>query len=296
MPLSVLRDLILQAVISGTTVGCTYALVGLAIATVYNVTRIFDVSQGQYVMLGAMFVCYFFKFGLSTTSSILLALIVPLIVGLVIWRIVLFGASQKYSAMTLIMITFGIAMLIEGLAFLFFGTSIRMNPHYLNIRPIRIYGATMSPQAPLVYAVTALIVIGLSILFNRTRVGKALRACHEQPLAARLMGIYPRNMMFFSFLLAVFLAVIGGISIVPLTAVSYNMGIDWVIKGFLAAIVGGISRFQGVVVGGLALGLLESLAAGLTSSGYASIISLAVFIVLLLFRPAGLIGSQQIKA
>jgi len=295
MALSVLRDLILQAVISGTTVGCTYALVGLAIATVYNVTRIFDVSQGQYVMLGAMFVCFFYKFGLPVGSSILLALIVPLIIGLVIWRIILFGASQRYSAMTLIMITFGIAMLIEGSAFLVFGTSIRVNPYYLNIRPIRIYGATMSPQAPLIYGVTVLIVIGLSLLFDRTRLGKALRACHEQPLAARLMGIYPRNMMYFSFILAVCLGVIGGISIVPLTAVSYNMGIDWVIKGFLAAIVGGISRFQGVIVGGLALGLLESLAAGLTSSGYASIIALAVFIVLLLFRPTGLIGSQQIR-
>jgi branched-chain amino acid transport system permease protein len=103
-------------------------------------------------------------------------------------------------------------------------------------------------------------------------------------------------MMYFSFMLAVCLGIIGGISIVPLTAVSYSMGVDWVIKGFLAAIVGGISRFQGVVAGGLALGLLESLVAGLTSSGYASIIALAVFIVLLLFRPAGLIGPQKIRA
>jgi len=293
---SMLRDLILQAIISGTTVGCTYALVGLAVATVYNATRIFDVSQGEYVMLGAMFVCFFYKLGLPISVSIFLALIVPLIVGLVIWRIVLYGASQRYSAMVLIMITFGIAMLIEGLAFLIFGTSIRMNPSYLPIRPIRIYGATMSPQAPVIYGVTVLIVIGLSLLFNRTRVGRALRACHEQPLAARLAGIYPKNMMYFSFMLAVCLGIIGGISIVPLTAVSYSMGVDWVIKGFLAAIVGGISRFQGVVAGGLALGLLESLVAGLTSSGYASIIALAVFIVLLLFRPAGLIGPQKIRA
>lgn len=292
MTYSLIRDLFLQAIISGTTVGCTYALVGLSIATVYNVTRIFDLSQGQYVMLGAMIVCFLFKLSLPIGSSILLALILPLVVGLVIWRVVLYGASQRYSAMTLIMITFGIAMLIEGLAFLVFGTSIRMNPSYLNIRPIRIYGATMSPQAPVIYGVTILIVIGLWLLFNRTKVGRALRACHEQPLAARLMGIYPKRMMYFSFLLAVCLATVAGISIVPVTAVSYNMGVDWVIKGFLASIVGGISRSQGVVVGGLALGLLESFVAGLTSSGYASIISLAVFIVLLLFRPAGLMTSR----
>jgi len=295
MSSSALRDLILQTIISGTTVGCIYAIIGLAIATVYNVTRIFDISQGQYMMLGAMFVCFFYKFGLNMTLSIVSALIIPLIIGLVIWRILLFGASQRYPALTLIMITFGIALFIEGLAFLIFGTRIRVNPYYLNNPPIRIYGATMSPQAPLIYGVTLLIVLGLSFLFDRTRLGKGLRACHEQPLAARLMGIYPRNMMYFSFMLAVFLGVIGGIIIVPLTAVSYSMGIDWVIKGFLAAIVGGISRFKGVIIGGIALGLLESLAAGFISAGYASIIALTIFIILLLFRPTGLIGFEEIR-
>jgi branched-subunit amino acid ABC-type transport system permease component len=295
MSFSVFKILIVQAIISGTTVGCTYALIGLAIATVYNVARFFDISQGQYMMLGAMFVCFFYKLGLSITSSILFALFIPLVLGLLIWRLLLFGASQKYSHLTLLMITFGIALFIEGMAFLIFGTKIRVNPYYLNISPIRIYGATMSPQAPLIYGITFLIVLSLSLLFDRTTLGKGLRACHEQPLAARLMGIYPRNMMFFSFVLAVFLVVIGGIIVVPLTAVSYNMGVDWLIKGLLAAIVGGISRFHGVIIGALAIGLLESLAAVFISSGYASIIALCIFVALLLYRPTGLIGPKEFR-
>lgn len=291
-----LGDQILQVIISGVTAGSIYAIIGLAIAVVYNVTRIFDVSQGQYVMLGAMLVCVLQKSGLPTGLSIVSALGIPLIIGLLIWRIIFYGPSQRYPALTLIMITFGVALLIEGIAFLALGTDIRVTPYYVNIAPIRISGATMSPQAPFIYGALLVAVFGLSFLFTRSLLGKGLRACHEQPLAARLMGINPRHMMYFSFVLAVGIGVIGGIVMVPLTAASYSIGMHLVIKGFLAALVGGISRFQGVIVGGLALGLLESMAAGFISSSYASIIALTFFVVALLFRPTGLLGTEEIRA
>jgi len=268
-------------------------MVGIAIATVYNVTRIFDVSQGQYVILGAMLVCSFRTAGFNIISSIIFALLISLIIGLVIWRFVFYGPSQKYPAMTLIMITVGVAMFIEGVIFLTLGTDIRTTPYYLTISPIRVSKATLSPQAPLIYGTLIVMVLGLSFLFGRTLLGKGLRACHEQPLAARLMGINPRHMMYFSFILAVCLGVMGGIVMVPLTAASYSMGMNLVIKGFLAALVGGITRFQGVIMGGLTLGLLESVSAGFISSSYATIISLTIFVALLLLRPHGLIGSEE---
>lgn len=289
-----LEDKILQVIISGITTGCIYAIVGLGIAVVYNVTRIFDVSQGQYVMLGAMLVALFRIYNFPMSLSIALALVIPLIAGLLIWRILFYGPSQRYPALTLIMITFGVALLIEGIAFITLGTDIRVTPYYIKIAPIRISGATMSPQAPIIYGTILLMVFGLSLLFGRTMLGKGLRACHEQPLAARLVGVKPRHMMYFSFILAVLLMAIGGIVMVPLTAASYSMGMNLVIKGFLASIVGGISRFQGVIVGGLALGLLESVAAGFISSSYASIIALSIFVVILLFRPSGFLGTREI--
>jgi branched-chain amino acid transport system permease protein len=290
-----LIDRILQFIISGATTGSVYAMVGLAIATIYNVTRIFDVSQGQYVILGAMLVCFFRAAGFNAASSIALALSVSLILGLFIWRIVFYGPSKKYPTMTLIMITVGVAMLIEGVIFLALGTDVRTTPYYFKIAPIRIFKATVSPQAPFIYGAIVLMVFGLSFLFSRTLLGKGLRACHEQPLAARLMGINIQKMMYFSFMLAIFLGTIGGIIMVPLTAASYNMGMDLVIKGFLAALVGGISKSHGVIIGGLALGLLESFSAGFISSSYAMIISLTVFVAALLFRPTGLMGSEEIR-
>jgi len=291
-----LGDQVLQVIISGVTIGCVYAIVGLGIAIVYNVTKIFDVSQGQYVMLGAMLVALFRASSMSTPLAITLAFVIPLIIGLVIWRAIFYGPSQKYPALTLIMITFGLALFLEGIAYVTLGTDVRVTPYYVKLPPIRVSGATMSPQAPFICGVLLVAVLGLSFLFNRTMLGKGLRACHEQTLAARLMGINPRYMMYFSYVLAVGLMAIGGIVMVPLTASSYSMGMHLVIKGFLAAIVGGISRFQGAVVGGLLLGLLESGAAGFISSSYASIIALTVFVVVLLFRPTGLLGTAESRA
>lgn len=290
-----LGDQILQILISGITSGCIYAIFGLGIAIVYNVTRIFDVSQGQYLMLGAMLIAVFRASGMGTVLAVGFALIIPLSVGLLIWRILFYGTSQKYSPLTLIMITFGVALLIEGIAFLVLGTDVKVTSYYIKIAPIRISGATMSPQAPFIYGALLVALLILSFLFGHTMLGKGLRACHEQPLAARLMGIYPQRMMYFSFILAVVLSAIGGIAMVPFTAATYNMGLHFIIKGFLAAIVGGISRFLGVVVGGLALGLLESAAAGFISSSYASVIALTLFVVALLFRPTGFLGTKEIR-
>jgi branched-chain amino acid transport system permease protein len=290
-----LWDQILQVVISGITSGCIYAMVGLAIAVVYNVTRIFDVSQGQYVMLGAMLVAVFRASGLAAGLSMLLALVIPVLVGLVIWGMFFYKPSQKYPPLTLIMITFGVALFIEGVAFLALGTDIKLTTYYLNMDPIRLSNATISPQAPIIYVVLVLVVLGLSLLFNHTLLGKGLRACHEELLAARLMGISPRYMMYFSFLLAVGLSALGGVTMAPYTAARYDIGMHLVIKGFLAAIVGGISTFQGVIVGGLALGLLESGAAGFVSSSYASIIALTLFVIAVIFRPSGLLGAEEIR-
>lgn len=288
-----LSDQIVQVIISGITQGCIYTMMGLSIAVVFNVTRMFDISQGQYAMLGAMLTCVFRISGLSTPLAVFLALVIPLVVGLFVWRIIFYGPSQKYPTLTLIMITFALAMLIEGIAFLVLGTDTRITPAYLNTSPIRIGKATILPQVPLISATLVLMVVGLALLFGHTLVGKALRACYEQPVAARLVGVNPKRSMYFSFLLAVGLGAIGGIIMVPITAASYNMGLPLVVKGFLAAIVGGISRFQGVIAGGLTLGLIESIAAGFISSSYASIIALTIFVIALLFRPHGLLGIKD---
>lgn len=287
-------DQLLQFVISGITIGSVYSIIGLAIAIIFNVGNIFDVSQGQFMMLGAMSVCVFRAAGLAMGFSIALGVLIPLIGGLVIFGIIFYRIVQRYSLIAIIMITLGVGLLIEGIAFLALGADTRVTPYYVNIAPIRIRGATMSPQAPFLFAVLLLMVLGLYLLFNRSFLGKGLRACREQPLAARLMGINPAKMIYFSFALAVVLGAIGGIVMVPMTATSYKIGMELTIKGFLSCLVGGIWKFQGVILGGLCLGLFECLAAGLISSNYASVIALSFFLIVLLLRPSGILGTGEI--
>jgi branched-chain amino acid transport system permease protein len=290
-----LLDKILQVIISGITSGSVYAILATALAVVYNVAKVFDMTQAEYIMLAGMLVCLFNVSGLPLALSIGLAIVIPLIFGLIIWLIILYRPSQNLPHLPFVMITFGLAMLIEGIAFIIFGTDQRTIRYYFNIAPIRISAATMSPQAPLIYGILCLMVVGLSLLFGRTLLGKGLRACHEKLLGARLMGINPKNMMFISYGLAVCIAAIGGAVMAPLTSVSYSMAGNLIIKALLAALVGGIYSFTGVIAGAMALGLLESLMAGFVSSAYASIITLAIFLVLLLFRPTGLLGTKEIR-
>lgn len=289
-----LGDQILQVFISGVTAGCVIAMVGVAIVFFFSVTRFFDISLGNYLMLGAMIVSVLLSSGMNLGLSILLALAIPLALGLVLWRILLYGPSQRFPVLTIIMITIGIALWIEGVAFLVFGTQVRLAPYYLNINPIRLFGATMSPQAPVIYGALVLAILALSFLLGRTLLGKALRACHEQTLASRLMGINTKHMMYFSFCLAVVISCIGGIAIAPLTAATYSMGMQLMIKGFLVALVGG-ARVEGALAGGLLLGIVESLAAAFISSSYALIISLTIFVIILLCKPSGLLGSSEIE-
>jgi branched-chain amino acid transport system permease protein len=290
-----LFDKILQAIVSGVTSGSVYAVLGIALAVVHNVTKFFDLSQGVYVMLGGMLVCVFYATGVPLVLCIALSIVIPLAGGLLIYRIVLYKPSQSFPHLTLIMVTLGLSMMVEGISFIIFGSDQRTIPYYLKITPIHVAGATISPQAPLIFGILCLLSLGLYLLFGRTLLGKALRACHEQLVGARLIGIAPKRMMFLAYAMAVCFGTIGGVFLAPLTSVSYSMAGNLLIKGFLAALVGGIYSYPGVIAGALALGILESVMAGFVSSGYASTITLGIFLIILLFRPAGIIGTKGIR-
>jgi branched-chain amino acid transport system permease protein len=291
-----LSDRILQVVFAGISSGAIYSLAGIAVAVVFNVTRIIDLSQGQYVMLGALLSCFFYSILGSIFVSAVLGLVFTLAVGTLIWRSILQTSSERYPHLTLILITLGIAMFIEGMAFIIFGTEMRFLPPFVDIGPICVSRARIAPQAPWLVGTLLVMVSGLALIFDRTLLGKALRACHEHLLAARLMGINPQKMTFFAYMLGVFLAAIAGIVMTPLLACNYSIGLLLTLKGLLVAIVGGITKFQGVLVGGLALGLLESITGGFISSDYMEAIPLGILLIALLFRPTGFLGPKELRS
>ncbi len=268
--------------------GCIYAALGLGFYIIYNVTRVLNLAQGEFVMLGGMLTVSFYTASIPLFPSILLAVVITAAVGAGIYRIMIYPA-RKASGMIRVFITLGCAFIIEGIALLVWGWEFRSLPAFFNTPSIQLWDATIFGQTPWVIGITLLMVIALFLFFGRTIQGKALRACADEPLGARTMGISIEKMALFSFILAAALGAVVGALITPLTMTSYSMGLPLTAKGLLAAFVGGITRPEGVILGGLVYGMIESMTAGLISGGYHGVIALAILIGLLVFRRRGLL-------
>jgi branched-chain amino acid transport system permease protein len=193
---------------------------------------------------------------------------------------------------TLIIITIGVSIAIRGVALILWGTDPLPLPPFTGEDPIFIFSATLLPQGLWVLGMMVFVVAGLYLFFNRTITGKALRACAINRSAARLMGVSADRMSLFSFALSAALGAAAGIVVAPITAASYDAGTMLGLKGFVAAVVGGLTSMPGAVVGGLALGVLESLGAGLLRSGYKDAIAFLLLLVVLLWRPSGFFGTN----
>jgi branched-chain amino acid transport system permease protein len=156
----------------------------------------------------------------------------------------------------------------------------------------RFFGVLIKAQSLWIWGTTAVILVALATFFERTVLGKAVRACAVNRRAAQLMGISPGRMSLLAFILAAALGAIGGIVLAPATTPIYDMGLKLGLKGFVAAIMGGLVSSSGAVVGGLLLGVLENLGAGVTKAGLKDIFAFIALILILLFRPHGIIGGE----
>jgi len=199
------------------------------------------------------------------------------------------------SVLVLIMITIAGSILIKGAAMFAWGKDARYMPHFTSEKPIQVAGATILPQSLWVLGSLAVVVIGLAYFFNRTLVGKAMRACSHNPDAARLVGISVKQMTTFSFGLSAAIGAVAGSVVTPITLMDYQRGAMLALKGFGAAILGGLGSGPGAVVAGLLIGILESLGAGYISSHYKDAIALIVLLAVLFVRPGGLFGNAEIQ-
>jgi branched-chain amino acid transport system permease protein len=287
-----LVEQLLQSLISGISVGSIYAIVGLGFFVVYSTARVLNFAQGEFVMLGGMLMVTFYESGVPLLPSLLLAAAVAGLGGALMHRLLIRPAGEA-PIMTLILLTVGASIVIRGVALLGWGWQVKSMPTFLGSKAFQVGPATVFGQAPWVVGAAALMVLGLFLFFDRTLLGKAMRSCAEEPLGARLQGISVKGMVLLSFVLAALLAAVAGAVMTPLTTTQYDIGIPLTLKGLLAAFAGGMDRAQGVIAGGLILGLLEALVAGLVSSGMKDAIVMTIFVGILIIRPQGLVGAPS---
>jgi len=231
--------------------------------------------------------------GLPYPLAIVGAVLAVTCVGLVLQKFAI-EPARGASVVATIIITIGAAIFLRGAALLLWGKDFHSLPHFSGETPLHLGPATVLPQNLWVMGLTAALVVAVRWFFDRTLMGKAVLACASNRVAAHLMGINVRMMMLFSYGLSAFLGAVAGILIAPIAFTSYDAGIMLGLKGFSAAILGGMGSSMGAVAGGLLLGVLESLGAGLISSGYKDALAFLVILLVLFFRPSGLFGKRAV--
>ncbi|GFO63301.1 branched-chain amino acid ABC transporter permease [Geomonas paludis] len=283
-----LLNQVTQFVISGLATGSIYALIGLSFAIIFNSTGIINFAQGEFVMLGGVLTIFSLNvLHLPLLAAILVAVAVTTVIGLVFERLAI-RPLKNATPLMLIIITIGASILIRGLVMLLWGKDTQALPAFSGTDPISVAGATLLPQHLWIFGVTVLVIIGCRLFFNHTISGKAMRACSFNRRAANLVGISVGRMVLFSFVISAAVGALAGVIIAPLTMTAYDVGVMLGLKGFCAAIMGGMGSGLGTVLGGLILGTLESLGAGLISSGYKDAIAFFILLLILFIRPQGL--------
>jgi branched-chain amino acid transport system permease protein len=291
-----------QLIVDGIRGGSIYALIALGFVVVFNVTGIINFAQGGFVMSGAMIAVAINNLdlplhpGLKLALAVVFGVVITAIIGALVERLTIFPARHSH-VLTLIIITVGVYIFMQGMALLIWGADPYYLPAFTTLALedyiIRIGGIMIKAQSLWIWATVAVVLVVLAFFFGRTLLGKALRACAINRRAAELMGINPSRMSLLAFALAAALGAIGGIVLAPATRPMYDMGLRLGLKGFIAAIMGGLVSSPGAVVGGVLLGVLENVGAGVTKAGFKDIFALIILILVLLFRPQGIIGGGE---
>ena len=285
---------LLQFAFSGLTVGAVYALVALGFTLIYNSCDVINFAQGEFVMLGGMTTVFLGLAGVPLPLAACLAVVLTVAVGLALHRFAIEPARDS-GAVVLIIITIGASIFLRGAAQVIFDKRFHTLPPFVGGDAIRIAGAAILPQSLVVLAGAVIILVLLWAFIERTLIGKAMVATAANEIAARLVGIDTRGVVGLSFAISAAIGAVAGILITPVALTSYDVGTLLALKGFAAAMLGGIGSAVGAVVGGLVLGLLEAYAAGYVSSQYKDAVAFLVILIVLLAMPRGLFGRAPVE-
>ena len=286
-----------QYLISGLTQGSIYALVGLGFTIIYAVTRIINFAQGEFVMLGGT-LSYVLAVtaGLPIPLAIIVAISVAAATGAVMYLLAI-RTARRASVLSLIIITIGASIFMRGIAGNRLGVGSVQPSHFTGSTTILFLGAKIDPQELWIIGITLSVTILLHLFLTYTMAGKSLKACAINPEAASLVGINTKTTALTAFILAAAIGGIGGVAVAPLAMASYDMGVMLGLKGFVAASIGGFMSPIATVVGGLILGVVESLAVGLDwgpfNSSYKDAIALVVLLLILLIRSGRLAAEER---
>jgi branched-chain amino acid transport system permease protein len=301
-------DTFLQQIINGLVLGSVYALVALGYTMVYGIINLINFAHGEVLMVGALtswtVIQLLAESGLPGWLTLLISLIAAMVVcaalNFVIEKVA-YRPLRNAPRLAPLITAMGMSLLLQTLAMIIWKPNYKPYPILLPPEPFNIGGAVINLTQILILVVTAITLVGLMWLVNRTRLGRAMRATAENPRVAALMGVKPDMVISATFIIGAALAALAGVMYAAnYGSVQHTMGFLPGLKAFTAAVFGGIGNLAGAVVGGVLLGLIESLGAGyigkltggVLGSHYQDIFAFIVLILVLTVRPQGLLGER----
>jgi len=280
---------LLQFLVAGLKSGAIYALIALGFTIVFASTGAINFAQGEFYMLGGVTGVWFVSMGLPVPLAVIASVICVAAFGS-LFEILAVRPIGDGEPLRIIMVTIGGSVVIRQMALHLFGPDELALPAFSAGASFKAFGAAVERQTLWIWGLTTVAVIFLAWLYRTTPFGKAMRATSLQRDAARLVGIDTRFMVTASFALAAALGAVAGLAVAPLTQTAFDVGAGIGVKGFAAAILGGLGNPVAAVGGGLILGLLESLTAGYLNPLYKDAVALIVLLGVLFLRPQGLLG------
>lgn len=280
----------MQYFLNGLPLGAIYALVALSYSLIYASSGVLNWSQGDMVMLGAYLGFTVFQLlHLGFTPALFISMAVVAAVGVAVQYFILRPLRERQSPpINVVIATLGVAIMARNIALVIWGPDAQNFPSPVSSTPIQLGVLSITMQDVLILIMALLLMTVLQFLLRRTREGKALRAVAQDRYAAVLMGIDTGRSDAVAFATSAALGAAAGILVAPVFFVTFNMGAGIGLKGFVAAVIGGLGNIPGAIAGGFFLGVLESVTGGQISSGYRDAITFALLILVLWLRPSGL--------
>lgn len=299
-------DIFLQQIINGLVLGSIYALVALGYTMVYGILGLINFAHGDIVMVGALValsvIQAFFGGALPATAILLIAtlaaMLVCMVLGFTIERVA-YRPLRRAPRLAPLITAIGVSILVQYTAALIWSKQYISLPAIITPAQFTIAGASFTDLQLFIFVLACALMAALLLFIKNTRMGRAMRATEQNPDVAGLMGVDTNRIVSFTFLLGSALGAVAGVMVVLYYGLGhYYMGFILGLKAFTAAVLGGIGKVNGAMLGGLLLGLIESLASGyigdltggLLGSNYRDIFAFLVLVVVLVFRPSGLIG------
>lgn len=283
----------IQLLVSGLATGAIYALIAVGFTLLWQTSQTINFAQGEFVMLPAFFVLAAMNFGAPFWLAILIAIALSVVILGFVFKFLIVDPMLKHGVLPLVISTIALSLFLKESAKDFYSSQAQPFPALVPAVDLHVFGAVVSVQSLAVLVVAIATVAALHLLLNHTRLGRMMQATAQNPVLARILGVPVRRMVLYTFLINGALVAIASVLISPIYLAKFTNGETLGMAAFLAAIIGGFNQVRGAILGGVILGVLDNLSAAYISSQYRAAFPLIILIVVILWRPQGLLGRLE---